>query len=81
LVRRQKPEPVEVDLKQIGRRIREIRGFDLNQAEFGTLIGIGQSQVSKYERGEILPPVEILLGIAALGEKTVDWILKGDMVG
>lgn len=75
--RRRKPKPEKLDYKEIGRRIREIRGFDTSQAEFGKMIGVGQSQVSKYERGEILPPVEVLLQIAAVGGKTVDWILAG----
>mgnify|MGYP001605663037 FL=1 len=49
----------------------------MNQEEFGKMIGVGQSQVSKYERGEILPPVEILLRIAAVGNTGLNWILKG----
>ena len=28
------------DLKAIGRRTRELRGFDMSQAEFGKLLGI-----------------------------------------
>ena len=75
--RRRKLEPEKLDYAAIGRRIREIRGFELNQAEFGKIIGIGQSQVSKYERGDILPPVEILLRIAVEGRKSVDWLLTG----
>ena len=37
---------------RIGRRIREIRGFNLTQAEFGRTLGVGQTQLSKYERSE-----------------------------
>jgi transcriptional regulator with XRE-family HTH domain len=37
---------------RIGRRIREIRGFNLTQAEFGRILGVGQMQLSKYERSE-----------------------------
>lgn len=75
--RKPKPEPGKLDYRAIGWRIREIRGFDMNQEEFGKMIGVGQSQVSKYERGEILPPVEILLRIAAVGNTGLNWILKG----
>ena len=77
MVRRQKPGPGKLDYWAIGRRIREIRGFDLNQEEFGQLIEVGQSQVSKYERGDILPPVEVLVRIAAIGGKSLEWILEG----
>ena len=76
--RRRTPEPEKLDYAAIGRRIREIRGFEMNQADFGHLIGVGQSQVSKYERGEILPPVEVLVRIAAAGGKTLDWISLGN---
>ena len=33
-------EAVRLDLKAIGRRIREIRGFDLKQTEFAEILGI-----------------------------------------
>ena len=75
--RRQKPEPEKLDYRAIGRRIREIRGFEMNQAEFGQLLDVGQSQVSKYERGEILPPLEVLVRIAAAGGKRLEWIVWG----
>ena len=35
-----------VDWKAVGRRIRELRGFDMNQAEFARRIGISQSYLS-----------------------------------
>ena len=66
------------DLKAIGRRIREIRGFDQTQAEFGRLLGIPQTQVSKYEKGLSAPTVEILLKLRAISGKSIDWILSGE---
>jgi transcriptional regulator with XRE-family HTH domain len=69
---------VRVDLKAIGRRIREIRGFDLTQAEFGRLLGIAQTQLSKYELGQSSPTIEILLKLKAFSGKSVDWILTGE---
>lgn len=62
--------------REIGRRIRELRGFEMNQKEFGKLLGINQSMVSRLEKGEI-PTVEILLKISETFGKTTDWILKG----
>ena len=69
---------VRLDLKAIGRRIREIRGFDLTQEEFGRLLGIGQTQLSKYELGQSAPTVEILLKLKAYSGKSIDWILTGE---
>ena len=68
------------DLKAIGRRIREIRGFDLTQREFGNILGIGQAQVAKYEKGQSAPTVELLLRLKALSGKSIDWILSGGTV-
>lgn len=67
-----------VDLKAIGRRIREIRGFDLTQAEFGRILGIKQTQLSKYELGQSSPTLEILLKLKTYSGKSVDWILTGE---
>ncbi|MGO9565138.1 MAG: helix-turn-helix domain-containing protein [Candidatus Korobacteraceae bacterium] len=67
-----------LDLKAIGRRIREIRGFDLTQGDFGRMLGIGQTQLSKYELGQSVPTVQILLRLKAYSRKSVDWILTGE---
>ena len=67
-----------VDLKAIGRRIREVRGFDLRQAEFARMLGIGQAQLSKYELGQSAPTIQILLKLKAHSGRSVDWILTGE---
>ena len=69
---------VEVDLKKVGRRIREIRGFDLTQAQFSRMLGVGQTQLSNYELGLSMPPPEILLRLKAHSGRSIDWILAGD---
>ena len=66
------------NLEAIGRRIREIRGFDLTQTEFGRMLDIGQTQLSRYELGENLPPTEVLLKLKAYSGKSIDWILSGE---
>ena len=68
------------DLQAIGRRIRQIRGFDLTQAEFGRLIGVGQTQLSKYEKGQSAPTLEFLLKLKAHSGKSLDWIVSGEEV-
>jgi DNA-binding transcriptional regulator YiaG len=67
-----------IDLKAIGRRMRQIRGFDLTQAEFGRMLGIGQTQLSRYELGLSLPTTEVLLKLKACSGKSIDWILTGE---
>ena len=74
---RRTPKEPAVDLKAIGRRIREIRGFDLTQAAFGGILGIAQAQLSKYELGQSAPTLGILLKLKAYSGKSVDWILTG----
>jgi transcriptional regulator with XRE-family HTH domain len=66
-----------LDLFAIGRRIRELRGFDTQQADFARLLGVSQSQLSKYERGESEPSLEVLLRLSEKFGKSVDWILTG----
>ena len=63
--------------KAIGRRIRQVRGFDLTQQAFAEQLGISQSQLSKYEGGLISPPAEVLLRIKEKFKVSVDWLLTG----
>jgi len=67
-----------VNKADIGRRIREIRGFHTTQQEFAKIIGVSQSQVSKYEKGKIIPPGNVLLRIARYAGRTMEWILTGE---
>ena len=69
---------ITADLKAVGRRIREIRGFDLTQIEFSRMLGITQAQLSKYERGESAPTPDMLLKLKAHSCRSVDWILTGE---
>jgi transcriptional regulator with XRE-family HTH domain len=69
---------ITADLMAVGKRIREIRGFDLTQIEFSRMLGITQAQLSKYERGQSAPTTEMLLKLKAYSKKTIDWILTGE---
>jgi transcriptional regulator with XRE-family HTH domain len=73
-----KTAKIKFDLPAIGRRIREIRGFELTQMEFARVLGIGQTQLSRYEIGRILPPTEVLLKLKAYSGRSIDWILTGE---
>jgi transcriptional regulator with XRE-family HTH domain len=68
---------VQIDLTSIGRRIRELRGFDTTQAEFARRIRVAQSYLSALERGEKEPGAAVLLAISREFGKSVDWLLTG----
>lgn len=68
----------QIDLVAIGRRIRELRGFDMTQGEFARRIGIAQSYLSALERGEKEPGPAVLLAIKREFGKSVDWLLTGE---
>jgi len=74
--RRKRKIEVGIPKPEIGRRIRALRGFDLNQKEFGKKLGISQSMVSRLEKGEI-PSIELLIKISEVFGRSTDWILKG----
>ena len=69
---------LRIDLVGIGRRIRELRGFDMKQAEFAKRIGVAQSYLSALERGEKEPGAAVLLAISREFAKSVDWLLTGE---
>ena len=68
----------KVDSKAVGRRLRELRGFDCNQVEFARICGVTQAQLSKYERGKAVPPLEVLLRVKRHFGKGLDWLVTGE---
>jgi transcriptional regulator with XRE-family HTH domain len=76
-VKRKNSDRDVTDLRAVGRRLRQVRGFDLTQEAFAEQLGISQSQLSKYERGLILPPAEVLLRVKQEFKVSVDWLLTG----
>jgi transcriptional regulator with XRE-family HTH domain len=70
-----------IDLRAIGRRIRELRGFEMTQAEFAHRIGVSQGYLSALENGEKEPGSAVLLGIRKEFGKSVDWLLTGETQG
>ena len=71
-------EKARLDLRAIGRRIRELRGFDLTQDEFARRVGITQSHLSALERGDNEPGASVLVAISREFGKSVDWLLTGE---
>ena len=68
---------LRIDLAAVGRRIRQLRGFETTQAEFARRIDVAQSYLSALERGEKEPGAAVLLAISKEFGKSVDWLLTG----
>lgn len=67
-----------MDSLKIGKYIQELRKRkNITQNQLGEKLNISFQAVSKWERGETLPDVSILLDLAAILETTVDNILNG----
>ncbi len=71
------PKKPSVDWKAVGKRLRELRGFDMTQNELARELGISQGQLSRYEKGESEIGPEVLLRISNRFGKTMEWILTG----
>ena len=66
-----------IDWPAVGRRLRELRGFDISQAEFARELDVSQGQLSKYEQGQSEIGAEILLRLARKSGRTIEWLLTG----
>ena len=67
-----------IDGAKVGRQIADLRKVKgLTQSQLGERLNISFQAVSKWERGETLPDVGILLDLAKVLETTVDHILNG----
>jgi transcriptional regulator with XRE-family HTH domain len=66
------------DLRALGKRLRQVRGFEIKQEQMAKELGISQSQLSKYERGVAAPPADVLFLIKRKFRISIDWLLTGD---
>ena len=67
-----------MDVNKIGEHIAFLRkSKNMTQQELGERLNISFQAVSKWERGETLPDVSILLELAKMLETTADNILNG----
>ncbi len=76
-IRKSKGAPEDVDWKAVGRRIRELRGFDMTQTEFASRVGISQNYLSNAEHGQVEVGAVIVLRIAREFGKSMEWLLTG----
>jgi len=73
-----RPKAVSVDWKAVGRRIRELRGFDMTQADLASRIGLSQGYLSTIEHGEGEIGAEVLLAISREFDRSLEWLLTGE---
>ncbi len=66
-----------INWSAVGRRVRELRGFDVTQSEFASRIGVSQSYLSAVEHGRNEVGAEVLLAISRESGKTIEWLLMG----
>jgi transcriptional regulator with XRE-family HTH domain len=52
----------------------------MTQAEFARRVGVTQGHLSRLERGEKEPGVDVLLSISQEFERSVDWLLTGKIL-
>jgi transcriptional regulator with XRE-family HTH domain len=67
-----------IQWKLVGRRVRELRGFDITQEEFARRIGVSQGYLSAIERGKKEIGAQILLRISREFGKSLEWLLIGE---
>jgi transcriptional regulator with XRE-family HTH domain len=68
---------VQIDWLAVGRRVRELRGFDMTQQQFADHIGISQTYLSYMEHGKGEIGAEVLLRISRKFGKSIEWLLTG----
>ena len=73
----QRPTKSTTDPRSIGRRIRQLRGFDVTQGDFTRKLGISQSQLLQYERGLLGPASDVLIRLKERFGVSIDWLLTG----
>jgi transcriptional regulator with XRE-family HTH domain len=76
--RKSRAAELSIDWKAVGRRIRELRGFDMTQGEFARRIGVSQGYFSHIERGEKEIGALVLLKIGRTFNKSIEWLLTGE---
>jgi hypothetical protein len=69
---------IDIDWKAVGRRIRELRGFDMNQEDFAARIGITQAYLSLIEHGKREIGGGVLFRISREFAKSIEWLLTGE---
>lgn len=62
--------------REIGDRLKQLRG-PMTQLQFAKKVGVSLPALQNYEAGKRVPKGDVLYRIAAIEERSVDWILNG----
>ncbi len=68
---------MELDAKAVGKRLRELRGFDKSQEAVSAELGISRASLCLYENGLRIPGGEIATQLAHYYDTTTDYIFLG----
>ena len=64
-----------MDAKKLGSKINLLRSnANMNQTEFAEKIGVTQSTLSSYEKGNAIPSLDVLIAIATNFHVSTDWL-------
>ncbi len=67
---------IEVDIKALGERIRELRTeCGLSQKQLAAKIGVATNTVSQYESGKSKTSIDVLANLAVALDTTTDFLL------
>lgn len=72
-------QPVElrdVYAAALGERIRACRG-GTSREEFARLLDVHPNTIGKFERGDSIPDAFMLLRVAEIGARSVEWLMQG----
>jgi len=65
-------------IKTVGNKLKALRKQKrLTQKELAATIGIGISQLNKYESGMHMPPIKKLIQLSNIFDTTLDSLVKG----
>lgn len=65
-----------LDLPNKLKKLRQSRGW--SQGQLGKKLGVNVQRVSKYERGIISPPLNMVVKIASVFEVSLDYLLRNE---
>ena len=66
-----------IDWREVGKLVRQLRGFNLAQAEVARRIGVSQSYLSAVELGKGEIGAQVLLSMSREFGKSIEWLLTG----
>ncbi len=72
----EKDDTILLNLPDKLKKLRLSRGW--SQGQLGNKLGVNVQRVSKYERGIISPPLNMVVNIASVFEVSLDYLLRNE---